>query len=114
MINYTILWYRMHTGHIVSSSHLHLDLGPAPCQIPRVIMVHRSPYCCVLYSTCEFFIVLHHAKQSWSGWLVVTPLLCAVCCVLQGVANMIAVAKESGGVKHLVLVSSMLTDPANR
>jgi nucleoside-diphosphate-sugar epimerase len=37
-----------------------------------------------------------------------------MCCVLQGVANMIAAAKETGGVKHLVLVSSMLTDPANR
>lgn len=32
----------------------------------------------------------------------------------QGVVNMIDAAKVSGGVKHLVLVSSMLTDPANR
>jgi len=33
---------------------------------------------------------------------------------LQGVANVIAAAKEAGGVQHVVLVSSMLTDPANR
>lgn len=32
----------------------------------------------------------------------------------QGVVNMIDAARASGGVKHLVLVSSMLTDPANR
>jgi hypothetical protein len=35
-------------------------------------------------------------------------------CYLQGVVNMINAAKQSGGVKHVVLVSSMLTDPANR
>lgn len=32
----------------------------------------------------------------------------------EGVANVIAAAKEAGGVQHVVLVSSMLTDPANR
>lgn len=39
--------------------------------------------------------------------------MCLPAC-LQGVVNMIDAAKASGGVKHLVLVSSMLTDPANR
>jgi hypothetical protein len=39
------------------------------------------------------------------------PLLC--CCSSQGVGNTAAAAKEAG-VQRVVLVSSMLTHPANR
>jgi hypothetical protein len=45
--------------------------------------------------------------------VVCMHMLFCTCCP-QGVVNMINAAKQSGGVKHLVLVSSMLTDPANR